>query len=100
MKLHKQNFVCWPSVGPQDIEHKQTNKQALQQCLAILQVKMSNDPPNCFWGAAIQELVWCLVRDVARLCYNCLSLMLLSGLLTALELWHSAATLSSLTCLC
>ena len=22
MNLYKQNFVCWPSVGPQDIEHK------------------------------------------------------------------------------
>ena len=21
---HKQNFVCWPSVGPQDINHKHT----------------------------------------------------------------------------
>ena len=26
MNSHKQNFVYWPSVGPQDIKHKQTNK--------------------------------------------------------------------------
>ena len=24
MNLHEQNFVCWPSVGPQDIKHIHT----------------------------------------------------------------------------
>ena len=24
---HKQNFVCWPSVGPQDIPHKHEHKK-------------------------------------------------------------------------
>ena len=28
MNSHKQSFVWWPSVGPRDIEHKQTHKQA------------------------------------------------------------------------
>ena len=27
MNSHKQNSVCWPSVGPQDIKHKQTNNK-------------------------------------------------------------------------
>ena len=37
MNLQKQNFVCWPSVGPQDIKHKHTSRysQTLSQLVRL-----------------------------------------------------------------
>ena len=39
MNLLEQNFVCWPSVGPQDIEHKHSN--------------MHTHILMCFWSCAL-----------------------------------------------
>ena len=32
MISHKQNFVCWPSVGPQDIKHTTYTNMCKQIC--------------------------------------------------------------------
>ena len=33
MISHKQNFVCWPSVGPQDIKHTYIHESARQDTM-------------------------------------------------------------------
>ena len=32
MNLHKQNFVCWPSVGPQDIKQTYIHTYTSSRC--------------------------------------------------------------------
>ena len=50
MNLHKQNFVCWPSVGPQDIKHTYIRK------ILLLFYRFGNVAQHVF---ALIDLVVC-----------------------------------------